>query len=373
MSACKSPYLTFLLLAGCVGRVTIPDQPDANAPDSGASDAVVTVPEASTPDAAGDATAQLNREATACRRYAIAQCERMAFCNGTDPAPCRDYGFECPEVLFSPGTGRTIENVLDCTERFATWSCDDIHANRSLDCMPTGTLAVGEPCKYSTQCASSYCTYHCPQVCGSPAEPGGACSNTVECPYQQECDNGICRDSPAAARRKLGEPCSSAEPCDDELNCAPPPDGGAWLCVTRPAPREMNKTCEGSYECVAGSYCDAEQQVCLPPPGSGQPCARQAGNPNGVCADGLRCFSQRCSTPGAEGDPCDRLSGGFGQQCASGLQCDCRGSDCTQGYCFADRYEYETCDDTHVCANGYGLSCVQGLCRFEGSNWRGCQ
>jgi hypothetical protein len=102
----------------------------------------------------------------------------------------------------------------------------------------------------------------------------------------------------------------------------------------------------------------------------GDACATNVDN-RAVCAAGLRCFAQHCTSPGSEGDGCDFNDfsdiDGIDDECAPGLTCDCRGNDCINYYCEPARFEYEPCDDTHVCLSGIGLSCIDGLCRQDGS------
>jgi hypothetical protein len=368
------PCFTILVLSGCAARVTVDD----HGSDAGSRDARVSVTEppppaesdGAAPDAKPSEADQLARESSACVLYARAQCERMETCNGMDAADCGNMGYSCPWALFSAGSTRTVENVLDCASRFATWSCDDIRTGKDLDCMTPGTRALGQACIYGAECQSSHCLV-AGNGCGScqnMALPGGACDATTACPEGQTCSAGTCSTPPAPVYPKAGEACKPGDACDTSLYCQTSAPGGASVCVPLVA---ENSPCDTFFSCAQGLYCSSSHQ-CRRLPSSGEACAMNVSG-NATCGDGLRCFSQQCLPPGKEGDSCDGRVGGFTTQCAPGLQCDCRGADCTQHYCEEARYEFEPCDDTHVCAVGLGLLCIDGTCKNQGRSTTTCK
>src|SRR5262245_50481453 len=89
--------------------------------------------------------------------YAMATCRRSDECAGrTDPDayPCSS---NCPDIMFAPGSTRTVDDLLECAAIYPTWPCADVAAERFPPCVTPGTRQVGEPCRFSSQCQSLEC------------------------------------------------------------------------------------------------------------------------------------------------------------------------------------------------------------------------
>lgn len=294
--------LVSVVAAGCVGTVDVPDHTRAAAKDGGVEGGGFR--ESSTTGVSPE---------LACSRYSRAFCDRARQCIPEDPVAwpeCVRSALDCPDILFSPGSTRTVENALACAEVIATWSCSDWNAGRLPDCVNVGTRPNGESCAYNSQCASGWCDAFVSQC--------GACTPMPT----RSVDAGSGALGDAASRPPPGKPCA-----------------------------------EGA--CATNAFCGTGN-VCVALPKRGEPCAfDDLDNP--YCAADSRCLSGRCVALGSIGDACEPKDHGWNIQCGDASTCECAVGDCTHYVCTPVRLAGETCDAESKCLGGMG--CVDGVCR----------
>lgn len=204
-----------------------------------------------------------------------------------------------------------------------------------------GTVADGEPCVTSTECAG----FPDSAFCVETSTPGtGQVCMTVPTPSER-------------VRAGRGDSCTgTCRPDDGALYCLQTGPDPAALCFTEDGlycARETSTcesllaegaTCErdpGFPGCVAGTFCEHER--CVPERGEGESCLVDictfpltCASPNEIaCGPGLRCTvgdpDPRCVAPKADGSTCRSF-----QECAS-------------GWCEIDCDEQQSCSETGVC------------------------
>jgi len=146
------------------------------------------------------------------------------------------------------------------------------------------------------------------------------------CQEDDDCGDGACLAAERGRGRVPGGYCSTAEPCDPDVEGA---CGKAGVCVRgfhRPEPF-CAKACEHDEDCRTGEgyVCDREEGACMMPPADpagvplGAPCAADAEcGEGGQCLRGSRFPNGYCAAPGcrqspdqpAGPDPCT-LAGGL--------------------------------------------------------------
>lgn len=282
----------------------------------------------------------------ACRAYVMAQCLRREECAGTTSNRCAETADAyCPDLLFSEGSTRTLEGVLDCAAEWKTFSCDNALVYKLPDCVTPGTRQVGETCVYPSQCATQECSGNGTScgVCLELAEPGGACSDTLICPPGEDCASGSCAPrepysgEPAPVKLGEGEYCIAGD-CEKGLTCVS--NDARTDNVCRPVP-EAGDDCYLLYFGVGndgqvcsewedtGVYCDATELKCLAAPAAGEPCGVRDVGSTPVCAAGSYCnASGICEEPKGPGEPC-LYSPALGQICADSV-CDALDSLCKE-------------------------------------------
>lgn len=175
----------------------------------------------------------------------------------------------------------------------------------------TGTVADGDVCGSSDECATGWCDagITCPWLCAARKPEGSDCSDSGEC-LSGACDwaTHLCvPDVPGAE----GEPCGrGVDSCLPGLYC----DSG--VCRPRLAVAEY---CSGfNNDCQTGLGC-AEDRRCRPLVPVGESCAAAA------CGMGVYCSAAagtRCADiPWRAGDDCAEHGGCWGLGCASSGLC----------------------------------------------------
>lgn len=296
-------------------------------------------------------------ETHACLAYVLAFCEQTERCDrATDVLDCyASNSVRCPDLLFAPGSTRTVNGTFDCAEEWRTQSCEI----PTPECATAGTLADGEACVTGIQCASRLCSGST-ELCGSctpSADLGEPCDDALG----PSCVPGLLCDPTdlVCFAPSPGDPMDLGDECEPTAsNCYPndcrADDAGVYRCQPYPT---LGQDCSEPLTCAFGdSYCDLTQ-VCLEFPAAGDPCGVDgftgmaqwcakglvcdrtsepafcralpgAGEPcDGVCQDGLICNSQVCQRPRFFGETCNPPQDG------------CIGGDCVEGTCVVPEAE----------------------------------
>jgi hypothetical protein len=299
----------------------------------------------------------------ACVAYVRAQCNRRGVCDGggSSADPCPSVTDLCPDLLFSPGSLRTVEGTFACARAWDEMPCPDVLANKAPACVIAGSLPFGASCISSSQCASTACSGGL-GTCGTcimRAPPGGACGGSVLCAYGEDCVSGRCV-APPPTGLMLGQACMRFGDCLYPNYCLPGP-GGEKTCQPLPA---LGQPCQGTSFC-SGGVC-TQAKICEPFPTAGSPCKRDANNNFWLC-DAASFCDQAVSPPTCKprtppGSACRALASGQTEaSCASGSQCICVDAACSAGRCSGRRQEGDPCADaTDPCVPG--TECRAGTC-----------
>ncbi len=307
----------------------------------------------------------------ACRAYVQAQCERRAECSNDPTRDCTWSAIDmCPDLLFSEGSQRTAEQVVECAEEWLTFDCNSVLLDKLPSCAIPGTLELGGWCIHPSQCASGACNGST-NVCGQcipVVASGGACDDFSACPDGEICESGQCVSFvPVVLESNTGaegDPCYRNHPnCQSGLTCVS--DDARSTTICRPNPiegascyyaftTEDTRTCDSNGE----TYCGPDL-LCHAAPTQGQLCV-VASSAQNVCGSGLFCSADTatCEPVPGWGEPCGTVgaSGGSpgGQICAGSL--------CDAGICKEIREEGESCAEANTrCADG--TECADGVCR----------
>ena len=272
----------------------------------------------------------------ACLAYANAVCKRRSVCTGSADLDCESAGADCPDVTFSPGSQRTVQGLLACAKDYESFSCDAMAREEVPPCVTAGTRATGEPCVFSSQCASLACRTTTPGDCGKCAArvgQGQACKDAADvvCDFGLGCDQttGKCTPPPPPpsrpSARQPGEACNRAlDTCigKDYTCTGTDADPSAYQC--RPEAR-LGESCARERDCASDSYCPLAL-VCAALPSVGQPCGIDAwvgkafwcdANSSCKCNDLPDCKTGTCRAPAQAGEDCGQ------NPCAQGLSCRC--------------------------------------------------
>src|SRR5262245_14779821 len=327
-------------MSGVAGAVNGGSVGNAGASTGGAS--------AGTAGASAGSGAVGTSETEACMAYAAASCRRYDECSGltsTEPYPCSS---SCPDLMFAPGSTRTVEGLLSCAETHPTRPCEDVLAGRYPACAPAGTRQVGEPCMFATQCQTLACKRSgngCGTCARIVAENADCTAPDAACDTGFLCTSGICRRQ-STTIKDFGEPCESFADCD-QINGRCNEQG---ICERYPG---ENESCRAFNKCTSAFYCDDADWICRPSPGEGEPCVSDAAS-GPACGAGLLCtntgfpVSGTCVTPSmvdVGGDCTSRTT-----FCVAGATCTCLDpSACTEKRCTRPRLIGETCSDMEPC------------------------
>lgn len=302
----------------------------------------------------------------ACVIYAAAFCRRSIECEGSDVSDTTVYqcAANCPDVMFAPGSTRTVESLLACADEVTALSCEDHQAANYPACVSAGTKAIGEPCVYNSQCASLLCKVA--DACGVCVRPVGAgedCSGTdVGCGANLLCRNGVCDLLASSDIHDWGEPCADFTECD-QLNGHCNQQTG--VCEQYPGEGE---SCEALNACQAAFYCKGPDKLCTVLPKLGEPCGDDVRSSWPACASGLACTVWEVSD-GVSGtcvEPYDVEAGDScyprAARCVSST-CRCDDTACGDRHCIAPLLLGDTCvpeDAMETCVAP--LECVGGVC-----------
>jgi hypothetical protein len=302
-------------------------------------------------------------KAEACIAYVSATCARREECEGrSSTADCLLNGFNCPDVVFSDGSTRTVAALQACAAAYKTLPCDKVLKDELPDCVTPGTRAEGAACTYASQCATLECKFapaaNC-GVCAKLAKHGDACTAAdVDCDTGLVCTAGVCvYDGSILAT--VGDSCQTDTDCPG-LDCA----SGSHTCV---APPTLGMSCAEHKHCSGLSYCEGTSLLCTALPSAGAQCGYDAAYKNlqdcaydSTCNPQLQPPSANCAKIPGIGEPClkNTDNGETLPECADGAYCDttltspqCVALHTVGGSCSASRNE---------CAPGLDCRCPDG-------------
>jgi hypothetical protein len=285
----------------------------------------------------------------ACQDYAEARCERRDDCSAGfnlrtlygDLATCvaREQ-LSCTLGAGAPGATNTPVTVEECAVAMRAMGCADFFASHMPPvCRFTGTRAMGAPCAFGGQCASSYCSGNKTAICGTCGPPpveGAPCVES-SCGFDLQCvqRTQICQAVPMA-----GMPCDqNAIPCGVDLACITAAVGvTAGTCMTSIA--TPGQACGGSL-----GGCDSSI---------------------GLTCGGIASSQRTCQpiATGSDGVACGALTTGTFAACSAGACYTANGIALVGeiGACKTDAADGQPCDPTHGPSCVLPARCVAGFC-----------
>jgi hypothetical protein len=304
-----------------------------------------------------------NSMTEACMAYVLAVCGRQAECNGISSAYCIEVTLQCPDVVSSPGSTRTVEGLQACAKTYQTMPCEQVTTNELPACVTPGTAPVGDACAFNSQCESLSCARgETCGVCIRSAKEGEDCSPSVgECVGNLTCEAGKCKKlgpAPGVELKDIGGSCTTHTDCKPELHCY-----NGSTCDKYPVSGE---SCSVSRACAKGSYCALDGLICKTSPELGQPCGVDAFTGGAAyCAGEARCSRTSqgvgvCVEPPTVGqacliDPETQMPDYF--PCATSARCDA-----TQAppRCVALASKGQACETSRACETGLICLCADG-------------
>lgn len=257
----------------------------------------------------------------ACAARIAASCNKAAEClkvelavayGDTDQCVARET-LMCPGLYDAPGTVLTAETESDCADAIATLSCDAVFQGPlPAVCDPgPGALAEGTACGYNAQCASHYCRFVSPNICGTCATKAG---EGATCAGDADCNDGLGCDITAhctAIATSAGGPC----PCGPGLRCKLG-DGGSGTCLPI---AHLGDACVEDYDCEGYPFrvCNTQTQICedVALAMLGEPCGPTPSGGMIACQGGTSegCVSTAghaptCAAPAEDGASCEHAA-----------------------------------------------------------------
>jgi hypothetical protein len=296
-----------------------------------------------------------------CTDVATAQCQKLMTCSTTDLN--RRYGSvdvcvmrgvaECLNTFKAPQNTNSDSKLESCAAAVPAQDCNDFLSgiNTLPQCLPAnGPRADGDPCAFSGQCMTGWCSITTGSNCGVCAEvpaEGDDCTMTTCGGRGLICAGGGACATPIA----VGAACdknAGIAPCVQGASCVGTQAGGA--------------TCQTNLTTVGATPCDVHTKTA----------------PDCAHADGLYCVSttMACATlqVAADGMPCGYVNDVF-YNCQNGSTCFGSMGTTTPGTCIAPAADGAACDSV----NGPGClvpaRCVgtetdggaTGTCQLPGS------
>lgn len=269
-------------------------------------------------------------------------------------------------IVFHPDEARAYVDAL-------AGPCDssDLEGDATAGGAFEGTVATGESCVASVECAEGdYCDHAegaCPGVCANLKPTGAACARSAEC-ESSYCSADICSKLTVAREAGDGEPCglqigayATKTPCARGLFCQGQPTGICRKAIPADAP------CTGPNDvCVLDHLCLTDidgAKRCRPVAvvQEGGRCTGETSPDIRLCDAfaSLACNQDACTSfaSGAEGSGCVRTL--FGDSCVDGLHC----APATQT-CERLGQAGDSCSASDECASGWCIS-GNGTCSSE--------
>lgn len=284
---------------------------------------------------------------------------------------CPGEAFRCPDALFNENSGTTEAAVARCIDLWRGASCSDLNNSRWPDCaLGAGLLALGEPCKFKSECASGACVGPAPNgvptdcgQCATVLSSGAACSGAVPaaCPTNTIC-TGQCTVIPPVGLA-AGSSCSSGivQQCQGTLSCIA--ESGAGACQER---KVDGSGCSTSEQCLIGSHCSASSFSCVKSPANGSACASSVEVAGQVCANGTcdaSAVPSVCKAFDPAGTPCTIVATDWirAGNCERTLRCLCKDATCSTRVCANQRLAGQSCAEANsACIDG--TICTNGFC-----------
>ncbi len=282
-------------------------------------------------------------------RPSAGPCDIAEVCNGVSTTcPADDFSGSsvvCRAAECVP-TGLLPEVRCDDTQASCVLPPDDTCNN--FACVTNPNPACLTTCSGPSDCQS---THYCNNgTCDPRTNPGGACTQDIQCSGADRCVDGVCCNSTCSGQ------CEACDVPGSLGTCVPvtgdPHPGGAPG-VVRPA-------CTSDGTLCAGTCNGTSISVCTYPP-SGSVCAAAACNPgtntaveNSLCNGAGTCITPApsdCSPFVCNGDVCHGNCS-LDSHCEENLQCN--GGTCVP--LFADG---DACTQNAQCNSG---NCVDGVC-----------
>lgn len=264
-----------------------PDQPGPSAPS------IDAPPNPTAPSGPNTPTLAAS-QVSSCITYMQTACSRYLQCSIN--TSCDTISHTCPDILFSEGSTRSVQEILDCAEAWRSFDCDALQRGEYPECVRPGTRADGATCAFHGQCASDWCSRHSEGECGE-------CLTPVSLPMPTEPAGPALVPLP---QLQPGDPCTNSQQCPGQHYChATPPDMGEC----RPYPT-LGEDCRQPRTCGGGTYCELEGLTCHALPGLGEPCGVDGWTGTaGWCAGGFVCERQServgtCVAVPEVGEPC---------------------------------------------------------------------
>ncbi|MES1187530.1 MAG: hypothetical protein ABUL60_27170 [Myxococcales bacterium] len=308
----------------------------------------------------------------ACIAYVLAVCGRQDECSGSTGGDCLRVSNACPDLVFSAGATRTVATLQACAQAYQKLPCEQIELGTLPDCVTPGTVALGAPCVFSSQCASLSCGggSGC-GTCVPSSHEGESCANGELCMGLLVCNGDKCaRRSSAPSGLALGQPCSDVAGmyCQSGLRC----DAASSKCAEYPT---LGMPCADTHSCGGGkSYCDIDTLICKAFPGEGMPCGF-----DGVTGEAGYCLEPlSCDRPGNAAGVCKKRPS-VGQPCLLDpstslpalVACDAAARcDATQSppLCAAKVSQGQHCSAYADCVAGTRCICSSGEASCDGTS-----
>jgi hypothetical protein len=223
----------------------------------------------------------------ACADEAAALCELRNSCAPGSYDIKLDFGGEatcqsrtaqtCVNALDAKGTGNTSAKVEACAAAYPSEMCPDFFdSNPVTACVPpAGSLANGEACGASAQCASTYCAVTQYTVCGTCQKlpvVGATCQVQADCGRDLACatptvavgDAGVPTSGQCALWVGLGGSCLTGfNPCQTGNSCMGDDEATMTMGTCIPAGQMVGVACDSSRKTLAS--CDGDiGLVCVP-------------------------------------------------------------------------------------------------------------
>jgi hypothetical protein len=308
----------------------------------------------------------------ACVGYYVAQCARRTACDPSAPeSSCLAVSLpRCPDLLFSPGSRLSVNVVDGCAQAWNDADCDEINRGMFPACgYPDGALETGEPCAFSSQCATRACGRFQDDDCGvclPILKQGDACATSQgACPPGTSC-SGTCEPN-LPFNLPAGSACEVVGQCEIGYVCRSDEQGGR---TCQPL-FQVGETCAASWECGEG-YCDADTNQCTLGAAVGMPCPQDGWGHLRSCAGTAICDDRPepavCVARVGATEPCWVRSGVVDPRgnCDGELHCLCTDADCAERRCRFERKAGEACDDGEsACITG--TECRAGVCEPIGA------
>jgi hypothetical protein len=274
---------------------------------------------------------------------------------------CLAYQALCPAIFLSVGSGYTIEGLSSCADEWAVFDCDRLANGELPACVTPGTRALGQGCRFNSQCASSSCATQDPAACGKcaeDAESGDPCEIHTQCPDGHLCTFGRCLQVQVYASEdqlEAGSPCNYDGRCSGA--CIPTSEGDRCGAVPANGEACLTLPAAGARRCPWMSACNSAG-ICEAVPDEGSPCGTGL-----VPCSGAYCDSPTGFAPGtckAWLEPGSACNPEVAATCGENDRCVCDDASCSSAHCTRYVPAGVACGEYRLCEAG--STCTGGVC-----------